>query len=243
MNPQKPNQNAHHAPASDDHEFDEHEAAHEHFDDEEDEDDDGDIVIIYTEGNAPKPSAAPKATAPSTRGRGLRNQPAEEMDEEVELGPSKTKIKKQMHELRDLGKELTELSKDQIAQLDIPDDLRDAIREMKNINSFGAQRRQIQYIGKLMRNVDPAPIIAKLDAWKGKSQQHTAHLHHIERWRDRLLESDGALTELLAAYPQADAQRLRSLIRNAIKERELQKPPKNYREIFQVLREILPEQV
>ncbi len=175
-----------------------------------------------------------------TRGRGLRNQPPVTEDEE-ELPPSKTKIKKQMHELRDLGKELTELGKDQIAQLDIPENLRDAIREMKNINKFGAQRRQMQYIGKLMREVDPAPIIARLNAWKGYSQQHTAHLHQLERWRDRLLESDGALTELLAAYPQTDAQRLRALIRNAKKEQEAMKPPKNYREIFQVLREIIPE--
>ena len=174
-----------------------------------------------------------------TRGRGLRNQPPAE--EEEELPPSKTKIKKQMHELRDLGKELTELGKDQIAQLDIPENLRDAIREMKNINKFGAQRRQMQYIGKLMREVDTAPILAKLDAWKGKSQHHIGYMHQLERWRDRLMENDNALTELLAAHPQADAQRLRSLIRNAQKEMEGGKPPKNYREIFQVLREIIPE--
>nr|WP_246487498.1 ribosome biogenesis factor YjgA [Ferrigenium kumadai] len=170
----------------------------------------------------------------------MRNQPVEADDEE-ELPPSKTKIKKQMHELRDLGKELTELGKDQLAQLDIPESLRDAIREMHRINSFGAQRRQIQYIGKLMRDVDPAPIIAKLDAWKGKSQQHTVHLHRLERWRDRLLENDDALTELLAAHPQADAQHLRALIRNAKKEKEAGKPPKNYREIYQILRELMPE--
>ncbi|MDD2914206.1 MAG: ribosome biogenesis factor YjgA [Gallionella sp.] len=157
------------------------------------------------------------------------------------MPPSKTKIKKQMHELRDLGEELTDLSKDQLAQLDIPENLRDAVREMKNINKFGAQRRQLQYIGKLMRDVDPAPIIAKLNAWKGYSQQHTAYMHQLERWRERLLESDAALTELLAAHPQADAQRLRALIRNAHKEREANKPPKNFREIFQVLREIIPE--
>ncbi|MBI3479576.1 MAG: DUF615 domain-containing protein, partial [Nitrosomonadales bacterium] len=113
-----------------------------------------------------------------TRGRGLRNQPVIDIDEE-ELPPSKTKIKKQMHELRDLGKELTELGKDQLAQLDIPENLRDAIREMKNINKFGAQRRQIQYIGKLMREVDPVPILAKLDAWKGKSQTHIAYMHQL----------------------------------------------------------------
>jgi ribosome-associated protein len=175
-----------------------------------------------------------------TRGRGLRNQPVLAEDE-GELPPSKTKIKKQMHELRDLGKELTELAKDQLAQLDIPDNLRDAIREMKNINKFGAQRRQMQYIGKLMREVDTAPILAKMDAWKGTSQQHIGYMHQLERWRDRLLESDSALTELLAAHPQADAQRLRTLIRNAQKEMEAGKPPKNFREIFQVLREIIPE--
>ena len=167
-------------------------------------------------------------------------QPAPE-DDESELPPSKTKIKKQMHELRDLGMELTELGKDQLAQLDLPENLRDAIREMKNLNKFGAQRRQMQYIGKLMREVDTAPILAKLDAWKGTSQQHIGYMHQLERWRDRLLESDSALTGLLAAHPQADAQRLRTLIRNAQKEMEAGSPPKNFREIFQVLREIIPE--
>jgi ribosome-associated protein len=182
---------------------------------------------------------ARKADNVYTRGRGLRDLPA--ADEEEELPPSKTKIKKQMHELRDLGKELTELGKDQLAQLDIPENLRDALREMKNINKFGAQRRQIQYIGKLMREIDPAPILARLDVWKGRSQQHIAYTHQLERWRDRLMENDAALTELLAAHPQADAQRLRTLIRNAHKEAETNKPPKNYREIYQVLREIIPE--
>jgi ribosome-associated protein len=89
--------------------------------------------------------------------------------------------------------------------------------------------------------VDPVPILAKLDTWKGKSQQHTAYMHMLARWRDRLMGSDNALTELLAAHPEADAQRLRTLIRNAQKEMEGGKPPKNYREIFQVIREIIPE--
>jgi ribosome-associated protein len=92
-----------------------------------------------------------------------------------------------------------------------------------------------------MRDVEVAPILAKLNAWKGQSQHHTAHLHQLERWRNRLLENDGALTELLAAHPQADTQRLRALIRNAHKERLAGKPPKNYREIFQLLKELMPE--
>ena len=240
MNPHNPSNKPEHQDEPDE-DFDESLDSY----DEEDEDDDGPIVI-QVHGNAPaRPATPARPAAPNTRGRGLRSQATTDLeeDEEEDTGPSKTKIKKQMHELRDLGKELTELSKDQVAQLDLPESLHDAIREMRNINSFGAQRRQIQYIGKLMRNVDPAPIVAKLDAWKGKSQNHTAYMHLLERWRDRLMENGTALTELLAAYPQADAQRLRTLIRNAHKELELQKPPKNYREIFQVLRDIIPEQV
>jgi len=215
----------------------EDEALHLHLGDDEEghEDaamyDDDEVEVIRPQES--------KASDTYTRGRGLRNQPPAE--EEEELPPSKTRIKKQMHELRDLGKELTELGKDQLAQLDIPENLRDAIREMKHINKFGAQRRQVQYIGKLMREVDTAPILAKLDVWKGKSQHHTAYMHQLERWRDRLMENDSALTELLAAHPQADAQRLRTLIRNAHKEQSANKPPKNYREIFQALREIISE--
>ncbi len=169
------------------------------------------------------------------------NHHAEDHALEEELPPSKTKIKQQMHELRDIGAELVTLSKDQLAQLDIPENLRDAIKEMHRINKFGAQRRQLQYIGKLMRGIDPEPIVAKLNGWKGVSQKHTVHLHLLERWRDRLLEKPETLTELLAEYPHTDAQHLRTLIRNAQKEKETGKPPKNYREIFQVLREVIPD--
>ena len=160
---------------------------------------------------------------------------------EEELPPSKTKIKQQMHDLQDIGEQLVELGNDRLKELDLPERLYDAVRELKRINKFGAQRRQMQYIGRLMREIDAAPIIAKLEVWNGKSHQHIAWLHQVERWRERLLESEDALTELLAEHPTADAQRLRALIRNALKEKELLKPPKSYREIFQVLREILPE--
>jgi len=162
--------------------------------------------------------------------------------DEIDLPPSKTKIKKQMHDLQDLGEELVGLSKEHLAEIDIPDNLRDAVREVKKIKSFGAIKRQMQYIGKLMRDIDPAPIQAKLSEWNGTSRQHIAWLHQVERWRDRLLEQPDSLTELLAAHPGADVQQLRTLIRNAIKEKELGKPPKNYREIFQILRDIIPEE-
>ncbi len=174
-------------------------------------------------------------TAPQTMNRHHQH------DDETEQPLSKTKAKQQMHDLQDIGKDLVALGKEQLAQLDLPEALRDAIHEIHRINKFGAQRRQMQYIGRLMRDVDPAPIVAKLDGWKGRSQQHTAHLHLLERWRDRLLESDDALTELLSAHPDADAQHLRALIRNAQKEKLTGKPPRSYREIFQALKEIVPE--
>lgn len=165
----------------------------------------------------------------------------DDLPEELDLPPSKTKIKKQMHELQDIGEQLVALGKDKLRELELPERLFDAVSEMKRINKFGAQRRQMQFIGRLMRDVDPVPIVAKLEAWSGKSNEHIAWLHQVERWRDRLLESEDALTELLSEHPQADAQRLRTLIRNSLKETELKKPPKSYREIFQVLREIIPE--
>ncbi|MBI1174966.1 MAG: DUF615 domain-containing protein [Sideroxydans sp.] len=166
------------------------------------------------------------------------NQDEEDLDQPL----SKTRRKQQMHDLQDIGERIAVLGNDKLAELDLPERLLDAIRELRRINKFGAQRRQMQYIGKLMRDVETGPIIAKLDAWSGVSLQHTAWLHRIERWRDRLLEDSNALTELLADHPDADTQHLRALIRNAHREKELNKPPKSYREIFQVLRDMMPEE-
>ncbi len=165
----------------------------------------------------------------------------DEHEEGQEHTLSKTRRKQQMHDLQDIGERIAALSDDKLSELDLPERLHDAVRELRRINKHGAQRRQMQYIGKLMRDVEPGPIVAKLDAWDGVSVQHTAWLHRIERWRDRLLGDADALTELLSTHPDVDIQHLRALIRNAHKEKELNKPPKSYREIFQVLREIMPE--
>ncbi len=211
----------------------------------EDDEHSVEVIQVYPEGK-PKPRPADDKPDAAARGKNKRLSksnvgPADDEDEE-ELPPSKTKIKKQMHDLQDLGEQLVALSKEHLAELDIPENLRDAIREVKRINKFGAIRRQMQFIGRLMRDIDPAPIQEKLNAWNGTSRQHVAWLHQVERWRDRLLDDPEALTELLETYPNADAQHLRTLVRNAIKEKELGKPPKNYREIFQVLRDMIPEE-
>lgn len=158
---------------------------------------------------------------------------------EEELQPSKTQRKKEMQSLQDLGEELTELSTDQIAGLDLPDNLRGALLEAKRISKRGAIRRQLQYVGRLMRDVDAAPIRAQLDALKGLSAEHTARLHAAERWRERLLEDDDALAAFLSENTHADSQHLRTLIRNARHEAKEGKPPKSFRELFRAVRDVL----
>ena len=150
-----------------------------------------------------------------------------------------------MHEIQDLGEELVGFSAGQLAELDLPERLLDAIVLAQSITKFGARRRQLQYIGRLMREVDTAPIAARLDKWAGRSREAVAYLHMMERWRARLLESDAAVTELAIAYPGRDLQRLRTLVRNARHASANRQPPsqlRSYRELFQELRSIVPEQ-
>lgn len=152
---------------------------------------------------------------------------------------SKTQRKKQMTALQDLGAELIGLSEQQLAQIGLPDSLHEAVIAARQAGKFEARRRQLQYIGKLMRSVDPAPIRAQLDVWKATSREHISWLHHVERWRERLLAGEAALHEFVGEYPHADAQQLRTLIRNTLREREMHKPPRSYRALFHSLREIL----
>lgn len=158
-------------------------------------------------------------------------------DEEVQI--SKTQRKRESHSLQDIGEALVALSTERLEQLNLPQNLLDAVLDAKRISKFGALRRQMQYLGRLMRDVDAEPIRERLDAWKGQSAGEIAKLHQIERWRTRLLDDDQALGELADAHPGADIQRLRTLIRNVQREAEAKKPPKSYRELFQALREIL----
>jgi ribosome-associated protein len=152
--------------------------------------------------------------------------------------PSKTKRKEAMHELRDLGAELVELSVGQLKRINLPEALFDAVREAQKITAHGAHRRQLQYIGKIMRGVDDEPIREGLALLRGESVAETARLHRRERLRTRLLEDESTLSDIAATWPGADLQHLRQLRRNALKEQEAGKPPKNFRAIFQVLKEL-----
>ena len=153
--------------------------------------------------------------------------------------PSKTQIKKQMHALQELGERLVTLNPDQLLAVGLPEDLHEAVRDAQRIPGRESRRRQLQYIGRLMRDVDPEPIRDRIAAWDGLSREHAAKLHGIERWRERLLDDQAAIGEFLRERPGADSQRLLSLIRNARAERAAAQPPKSYRELFRLLRDIL----
>ena len=150
---------------------------------------------------------------------------------------SKTKKKAQSHALQKLGAELVDLSKERLAAMDIPESLREAIREAQRITAHEGRRRQMQYIGRLMRDIDPAPIQERLDAWNGQSKAEVARQHGMERMREKLIADDTALTEFAAKHPGVDIQLLRNLIRNARKETAEGRPPKAFREIFKIIRD------
>ena len=143
-----------------------------------------------------------------------------------------------MHELQALGVALVKLADAQLEAIAMPEKLRDALREAKRIKSHEAKRRHLQYIGRLMREVDPAPLRARVAEIEGTSAQATARHRRLEGWRERLLADDEALTAFAAEYPGGDIQALRTLIRNARKEQAGGKPPRAYRELFRVLKEI-----
>ena len=150
---------------------------------------------------------------------------------------SKTKRKKEMTDLQSLGAKLVELPESQLAAFPMDEQLRDAVLEAKRIKSHEARRRQLQYIGRLMREVDPAPLRAQLDAIVGHSAQAAAQHRRLEAWRERLLADDEALTAFAAEFPGADLQAVRALIRNARKEQKEARPPRAYRELFRLIKE------
>lgn len=161
-----------------------------------------------------------------------------EADSEADLPPSKTQLKAEADAQQALGVRLTELSKDKLVKLNLPEELFEAVLESKKITANGAIRRHRQYLGRLMREIDTAPITEQLARWDGKHTAENAYFHGLERWRDRLINDSNALSEFMELHPATDSQQLRTLIRNAQKEHAANKPPKSSRELFKLLREI-----
>ncbi|MFZ6679954.1 ribosome biogenesis factor YjgA [Undibacterium sp. Tian12W] len=155
--------------------------------------------------------------------------------------PSKSQLKREMTALQKMGQELVEQARERVKRVPMPEDVREAILICQQIKDHEGRRRQMQYVGKKMRTLDEeeiALIQKTIDSWKGASKAETAAMHALERRRDKLLADDNALTELMAEHPHLDVQQLRTMIRNARKEQAENKPPKAYREIFQILKDL-----
>ncbi|MDN4036860.1 ribosome biogenesis factor YjgA [Massilia sp. YIM B02443] len=155
--------------------------------------------------------------------------------------PSKSELKRQSNDLQKLGEQLVDAPRDRVKKVPMPEDVREAILTCQTISNHEGRRRALQFVGKKMRTLDEeevAVIQRTIDSWKGASKAETAALHALERRREKLLADDKALTQLLEEHPELDVQQLRTLIRNARKEVAESKPPKAYREIFQILKDL-----
>jgi ribosome-associated protein len=156
--------------------------------------------------------------------------------------PSKSERKKQMLALQKIGEILVLLPAPQLAKIDLPSPLAEAVETCRTINDHEGRRRQLQYIGKLMRNVDVEPIEAAVSKIQMKDQHSVAKFQQIEKWRDKLIrEGDDMLQTFLQKYPQTDAQKLRQLQRNAQKEFKAEKSLGADTMLFRYLRDIIEE--
>ena len=164
------------------------------------------------------------------------------MRDEIDLRkppPSKSQLKRDAHALQKLGVDLLEVPESEWTSLGLDEGLVSALREAKRLHSHGARKRQLQYIGRLMRDVDPEPIQRYFQQLHLKARQQVLAQHQWETWRDRLIaEGDRAVDAFLDQHGQADRRHLRQLIRQAQKERADNKPPRASRALFRYIRDL-----
>jgi ribosome-associated protein len=162
--------------------------------------------------------------------------------EPADRPPSKTRRKAEMHALQDIGAALVELEPKRLAELAselaLPDRLVDAVREARSITAWGGRKRALQFVGKLMRDVDPEPIRRQLGLWARGHDMATARQHALEQWRDRLVAEPAALDALSAQFPRLDRPRFRALIAKARDERDRGAAPHAFRELFRELKSL-----
>jgi ribosome-associated protein len=149
--------------------------------------------------------------------------------------PSKSRRKKDMHALQDLGALLVGLEPSKLKALDLPERLADAIAQARSITKHEGRRRQLQFVGRLMRDVDPEPIRAALERMQTLPRAERAQFAAAERWRDRLLTEELAVAEFIAAHPDVDPDALAELVREARGERASGRPPHKFRALFRLV--------
>ena len=157
------------------------------------------------------------------------------------LAPSRNELKKQMHDLQELGEAVAGLPADRLDKLNLDERLRDAIDELRRTRSFEGKRRQLQYVGKLMKAEDPEPLREAVASYRVGSATDTLALHQAEYWRDQLLANDDALATWVKDHPETDVQQLRSLVRSARKEKlePGERHGRAYRDLFKLVKEQL----
>ena len=155
---------------------------------------------------------------------------------------SKTRRKAEMHALQDLGEALVALDPSKLAQIELPERLVDAVLEARSIRAHEGRRRQMQYIGKLMRDVDPAPVREAIERFAAGVPSDRAELAAAERWREDMLRDDAAVARFAIECPKAEAAAFAELVREARFERTRGGPPHRYRELFRRIRDALHEQ-
>lgn len=154
---------------------------------------------------------------------------------------SKTQIKREMEALQKLGERLTAFNKEQLSQIPLDENIAAAVHEYQRLKKREAKRRQLQYIGRLMRDTDAEAISQAVHRFDASHTEHTRHFHQIESWRERLLNESTAVTEFVSQYPSTDVQALRQLIRKAQKEQSQGKDLGGARKLFRHIREIIEQ--
>lgn len=154
---------------------------------------------------------------------------------------SKTRRKREMTELQDVGAALVGLSREQLARMELPEELREAVLECKRFTRHEAIRRQMQYIGRLMRRLDAGPIAAQLAALQAPTRKDTALFHLAEKWRTDMLADAEAIERFVHEFPGADPHRLRGLVEKARAERGAERAPRHFRELFHLINAIVQD--
>ena len=170
--------------------------------------------------------------------------PAEKRQSDADNGsspPSKSQRKRAMHELQALGERLIALDPARLAQLELPERLADALVQARGITRHEARRRQMQFIGKLMRDVDPEPLKAALARWQQGPDADRARFAQLEQWRDRMLAQPDGVEQFLDAYPDADRDAFTALVRDAQAERTRGSPPHKARALFRAITKVIDD--
>lgn len=154
------------------------------------------------------------------------------------IRPNKTQLKREAEMLLELGKKMAEMQDNQLNSIPLPKDIYNEIKEVQQMHQNAARKRQFKLIGKMLREIDATPIVEAVESIGDLHHHEVNAFHEIEQWRDRLIEEgDHALAELLIEHPMLDRQKIRQMMRQAAKEKQLGKPPRSSRVLFKYLKE------